>query len=158
MKHRTFALIVFVLLVIVVVANRTATGDKPLLQDTLTLLLTDDALAAELAHGDGAEDVLRQRFAPYLTNAALRDFFASESVRRLPLCLRRAGVELALGKVSLTQAENASGYIFTLPLHCERADGSLDFTLTGYAAFDETRLTALSLDDTGALERWLAGA
>lgn len=159
MRHRTFALIVFVLLVIVVVANRTAVGDKPLLQDTLTLLLTDDAAFAEaLERGDGAEEALRRRFAPYLTNAALRDFLASESVHRLPLCLHRAGAEIDCGKVTLTQAENATGYTFSLPLRCTRDGQEQDFALTGYVAFESDRLCALRLDDTQALERWLGGA
>lgn len=89
---------------------------------------------------------------------------------RLPLHPRRKGGAhhetphlcpdrgILLGEVTLTAAENPSGYVFTLPLHCERGDESRDFTLTGYAAFHDERLAALSLDDPDALERWLIGA
>lgn len=153
MRHRTFALIAAMLLAITLMESRASTKDEGTLQDMLTLLLVSDEV---LAAGDA--ETLRQRFAPCFTDAALKTFLSSELTHRLPLALRRADVTPVLGKVTLTAAENASGYVFTLPLRCERGDESRDFTLTGYAAFHEKRLAALSLDDTDALERWLAGA
>lgn len=155
MKHRTFALIAAMLLAITLMENRASTKDEGTLQDTLTLLLSS---GETLAASGGDAEALRQRFAPCFTDAALKTFLSSELAHGLPLALHRAGATPVPGRVTLTAAENASGYVFTLPLRCERGDESRDFTLTGYAAFDEKRLTALSLDNADALERWLAGA
>lgn len=155
MKHRTFALIAAMLLAITLMESRASTKDEGTLQDALTLFLCSGETLA--AGGDSAE-ALRQRLAPCFTDAALRAFLSSEPTRRLPLALCRADATPVPGQVTLTAAENASGYVFTLPLRCERGDESRDFTLTGYAAFNEKRLAALSLDDAEALERWLAGA
>lgn len=153
MRHRTFALIAAMLLAITLMESRASTKDEGTLQDTLTLLLSSDE-----SFTDDSPEALRQRFAPCFTDAALKAFLSSELAHRLPLAIQRAGIAPTLGEVTLTAAENASGYVFTLPLRCERGDESRDFTLTGYAAFNDERLAALSLDDTDALERWLADA
>lgn len=159
MKPRTFIFIAAALLALTILTNRLgSTGNEDALQGALSLLFTGDETVAEaIESGDAsAEDLLRQRFEPYVTDSAMKSFLATGLPARLPALLAQAGAEVTLEDITLTGADNAMGYVFTLPLRCVCGGASRDFTVTGYAAFSDDRLAALTVDGTDALERWLA--
>lgn len=158
MKPRTFIFIAAALLALTILTNRLgSTGNEDALQNALSLLFTGDETVAEAVEsGDAAEALLRQRFEPYCTDSALQSLLSTGLPARLPALLARAGVEVTAEDVALTGADNAMGYVFTLPLHCACGGESRDFTITGYAAFSDDRLAALTVEATDALERWLA--
>lgn len=160
MKPRTFVFIAAALLALIILTNRLgSTKNEDTLQNALSLLLSGDTAVAESVEnvdGSSADELLRQRFEPYFTDAALKTFLSADLTRRLPLLICQAGAEVTCDSAALESAENAMGYVFALPIHCICSGESRDFTLTGYAAFADDRLAALTVEGTDALERWLS--
>lgn len=158
MKPRTFAFIAAALLALIVLTNRIgATKNEDALQNALSLLFTGDETVAEaVGSGDAAEkELLRQRFEPYCTDSALNALLSTGLPTRVPALLAQTGAEITFGSLTLEGADNAMGYVFSLPLHCVCGGVSRDFTITGYAAFSDDRLAALTVEGADALERWL---
>lgn len=159
MKPRTFILIAAALLALTVLTNRLgSTKNEDALQNALSLLFTGDAAVAEAVErgDDAAEELLRRRFEPYCTDSAMKSLLATGLPARFSALLYQAEAEVAAEDVALTGADNAMGYVFTLPLRCVCGGESRDCTITGYAAFSDDRLAALTVEGTDALERWLA--